>query len=48
MGRYGNKMVYGSANEEYNGFSTVDINTGKVETKVATVEGYPSFFYSFD
>ncbi|MBR4589466.1 MAG: hypothetical protein IKO36_02275 [Bacteroidaceae bacterium] len=48
MGRYGNKMVYGSANDEYNGFCTVDINTGQVETKVATVEGYPSFFYSFE
>ena len=48
MGRHGNKMVYGSANDEYNGFSTVDLTTGKVETKVATVEGYPSFFYSFE
>lgn len=48
MGRHGNKMVYGSANDEYNGFSTVDITTGQVETKVATVEGYPSFFYSFE
>lgn len=48
MGRYGNKMVYGSANDEYNGFCTVDITTGQVETKVATVEGYPSFFYSFE
>lgn len=48
MGRHGNKMYYGSANDEYNGFSTVDISTGKVETKVATVEGYPSFFYSFE
>ena len=48
MGRHGNKMVYGSANDEYNGFSTVDLTTGKVETKVATVEGYPSFFHSFE
>lgn len=48
MGRHGNKMVYGSANDEYNGFSTVDFTTGKVETKVATVEGYPSFFHSFE
>ena len=48
MGRHGNKMVYGSANDEYNGFSTVDLTTGKVETKVATVDGYPSFFYSFE
>ena len=48
MGRYGNKMVYGSANDEYNGFSTVDINTGEVETKVATVEGFPSFFCSVE
>ena len=48
MGRYGNKMVYGSANDEYNGFSTVDLTTGEVETKVATVEGFPSFFYSFE
>ncbi len=48
MGRYGNKMIYGSANDEYNGFSAVDINTGVVETKLATVEGYPSFFYSFE
>lgn len=48
MGRHGNKMVYGSANDEYNGFSTVDLTTGKVETKVATVDGFPSFFYSFE
>ena len=48
MGRHGNKMVYGSANDEYNGFSTVDLTTGKVETKVVTVEGYPSFFHSFE
>ena len=48
MGRHGNKMVYGSANDEYNGFSTVDLTAGKVETKVATVEGYPSFFHSFE
>ncbi|MBR5989478.1 MAG: hypothetical protein IK003_08135 [Prevotella sp.] len=48
MGRHGNKMVYGSANNEYNGFSTIDITTGEIETKVATVEGYPSFFYSFE
>jgi len=48
MGRHGSKMVYGSANDEYNGFSSVDINTGKIETKMATVEGYPSFFYSFE
>jgi hypothetical protein len=41
-------MVYGSANTEYNGFSTVDINTGDIETKVATVTGFPSFFYSFE
>ena len=35
MGRYGNKMVYGSANDEYNGFSTVDINlhSSTVSTK---------------
>ncbi len=48
MGRHGNKMVFGSANDEYNGFSTVDITTGKVETKVATVDGFPSFFHSFE
>jgi len=48
MGRDGNKMVYGSANDEYNGFSTVDLTTGQVETKVATVDGFPSFFYSFE
>ncbi len=48
MGRHGNKMVYGSANDEYNGFSTVDITTGQVETKIATVDGFPSFFYSFE
>ena len=48
MGRHGNKMVYGSANDEYNGFSTVDLITGQVETKVATVDGFPSFFYSFE
>ena len=48
MGRHGNKMVFGSANDAYNGFSTVNINTGEVETKVATVEGFPSFFYSFE
>ncbi len=48
MGRHGDKMVYGSANSEYNGFCTIDLNTGEVETKVATVTGYPSFFYSFE
>jgi hypothetical protein len=48
MGKHGNKMVYGSANDEYNGFSTVDLTTGQVETKVVTVEGFPSFFYSFE
>ena len=48
MGRFGNKMVYGSANDEYNGFSTVDLTTGQIETKVATVDGFPSFFYSFE
>jgi len=48
MGQHKGKMVYGSANDEYNGFSTVDLETGAVETKVATVTGFPSFFYSFD
>lgn len=48
MGRLGNKMVYGSANDEYNGFSTVDLTTGQIDTKVATVDGFPSFFYSFE
>lgn len=47
MGLFGNKMVYGSANDEYNGFSTVDLTTGEVENKIVTVEGFPSFFYSF-
>jgi hypothetical protein len=48
MGRLGNKMVYGSANDEYNGFCTYDLTTGEIKTKVATVTGYPSFFYSFE
>ena len=48
MGKHGNKMVYGSANDEYNGFSTVDLTTGTVENKVVTVTGFPSFFYSFE
>ncbi|MBQ5549518.1 MAG: hypothetical protein IIT32_00500, partial [Bacteroidales bacterium] len=48
MGKHGNKMVYGSANNEYNGFSSVDLTTGEVETKIVTVEGFPSFFYSFE
>lgn len=48
MGLHNGKMYYGSANDEYNGFCTVDITTGKIETKVATVEGFPSFFYSFE
>lgn len=48
MGRHGNKMIYGSANSEYNGFSAVDISTGQIDTKIATVEGFPSFFYSFE
>ena len=48
MGKHGNKMVYGSANDEYNGFSTVDLTTGTVENKVVTVAGFPSFFYSFE
>ena len=47
MGLFGNKMVYGSANDEYNGFATVDLTTGEVENKIVTVEGFPSFFYSF-
>ena len=47
MGLFGNKMVYGSANDEYKGFSTVDLTTGEVENKIVTVEGFPSFFYSF-
>ncbi|MCR5453879.1 MAG: hypothetical protein K6F33_02680 [Bacteroidales bacterium] len=48
MGRHGDKMVYGSANDEYNGFSLVDIKTGEIATKIVTVTGYPSFFYSFE
>ena len=48
MGRHKSKMVYGSANDDYNGFSTVDLETGAVESKVATVDGFPSFFYSFE
>jgi len=48
MGLHGTKMVFGTANDEYNGFCAVDIKTGKTETKLATVEGYPSFFYSFE
>ncbi len=48
MGQHQDKMVYGSANDEYNGFCTYDLNTGTIETKVITVTGYPSFFYSFD
>ena len=48
MGQHKGKMVYGSANDEYNGFSTVDLETGAVETKVITVAGFPSFFYSFE
>ena len=48
MGRHKDKMVYGSANNEYNGFCTVDLATGAVEAKVITVTGFPSFFYSFE
>ncbi len=48
MGQHQDKMVFGSANSEYNGFCTYDLNTGTIETKVITVTGYPSFFYSFD
>ena len=48
MGKYKNTMVYGSANTEYNGFCTYDLTTGEVKTKVATVTGFPSFFYSFE
>jgi len=48
IGQHQDKMVYGSANDEYNGFCTYDLNTGTIETKVITVTGYPSFFYSFD
>ena len=48
MGQHKGKMVYGSANDEYNGFSTVDLETGAVENKVITVTGFPSFFYSFE
>lgn len=43
-----NKMVYGSANSEYNGFCTVNLSTGEITTKVTTVTGFPSFFYSFE
>lgn len=48
MGQHKDKMVYGSANDEYNGFCTFDLKTGAVETKVITVTGFPSFFYSFE
>lgn len=30
------------------GVSLDDYAAGLIETKVATVEGYPSFFYSFE
>lgn len=48
MGQHQDKMFYGSANSEYNGFCTYDLNTGAIEEKVFTVTGFPSFFYSFD
>ena len=47
MGKCGNKMVFGSANNEYNGFCAYDLLTGEITTKTATVTGFPSFFYSF-
>ena len=48
MGIHKGKIVYGSANEEYNGFCTYDPNTGNIESRVITVTGFPSFFYSFE
>lgn len=48
MGIHKGKIVYGSANDAYNGFSTYDPQTGEIETKVITVTGFPSFFYSFE
>lgn len=48
MGIHKGKIVYGSANDSYNGFCTYDPKTGNVETKVITVTGFPSFFYSFE
>ena len=48
MGIHKGKIVYGSANEAYNGFCTYDPATGEIEKKVITVEGFPSFFYSFE
>ena len=48
MGIHKGKIVYGSANDSYNGFCTYDPETGDIETKVITVSGFPSFFYSFE
>ena len=47
MGIHEGKIVYGSANDAYNGFSTYDPKSGTIETKVITVTGFPSFFHSF-
>ena len=48
MGIHKGKIVYGSANDSYNGFCTYDPVTGDIETKAITVTGFPSFFYSFE
>ena len=47
MGIHEGKIVYGSANDAYNGFSTYDPKSGTIETKAITVTGFPSFFHSF-
>ena len=47
MGIHEGKIVYGSANDAYNGFCTYDPKSGTIETKVITVTGFPSFFHSF-
>ncbi len=47
IGRHKGMIVFGSANKEHNGFYTYDPASKKVAGPVVSVEGYPSFFFSF-
>lgn len=47
IGLHKGLVVFGSANKEHNGFYTYDPASKKVAGPVVSVEGYPSFFYSF-
>ncbi|WP_036932117.1 hypothetical protein [Prevotella sp. HUN102] len=47
IGRHKGVIVFGSANRDHNGFYTYDPESKKVTGPVVSVEGYPSFFYSF-